>query len=73
MVQAFVVPKPGQEITGPEIRKFCLQSLGRFEVPRKVIILAALPKNATGKILKRELRKAGEVERGVVFEADDED
>ncbi len=26
----------------------------------------ALPKNATGKILKRELRKAGEVERGVV-------
>lgn len=73
MVQAFVVPKPGQEINGPDIRKFCLQSLGRFEVPRKVVILAALPKNATGKILKRELRKAGEVERGVVFEAEDED
>jgi long-chain acyl-CoA synthetase len=64
-VKAYVVPKPGAEITGPEIRKFCLQHLGNFEVPRQVVIIDSLPKSATGKILKRELRKQGEIERGI--------
>ena len=48
-----------------DIRAFCLQHLGRHEVPRKVIFMSELPKNAAGKIVKRELRKAGETERGV--------
>jgi long-chain acyl-CoA synthetase len=39
--------------------------LGRHEVPKKVIFLKELPKNAAGKIVKRELRKTGEIERGI--------
>ncbi len=64
-VQAFVVLKPGMEATGAEIRKFCLQNLGNFEVPRHVVFADNLPKSSTGKILKRELRKDGEIERGI--------
>ena len=64
-VKAYVVLKPGEEATGAEIRKFCLQHLGNFEVPRTVVITDKLPKSSTGKILKRELRKDGEVERGI--------
>jgi long-chain acyl-CoA synthetase len=39
--------------------------LGRHELPRRFIICATLPRNAAGKILKRELRRTGEVDRGV--------
>ncbi|MDD5035329.1 MAG: long-chain fatty acid--CoA ligase [Methylococcaceae bacterium] len=48
-----------------DIRAYCREHLGRHEIPRKIFILEELPKTATGKILKRELRKQGEVERGV--------
>ena len=62
---AFVVLQAGRELSGVDVRKFCAEHLGRHEVPRKVFFLAELPKNAAGKILKRELRKHGELERGV--------
>lgn len=62
---AFVALKENREITSREIRSFCQEHLGRHEVPRKVFFLPELPKNAAGKILKRELRKHGELERGV--------
>ena len=62
---AFVVLQAGRELSGVDVRKFCTEHLGRHEVPRKVFFLAELPKNAAGKILKRELRKHGELERGV--------
>ena len=48
------------------MRAWCSEHLGAHQVPRKVVIRDSLPKNATGKILKRELRRAGEIERGVV-------
>lgn len=63
---AWVALHDGQEVTAAEIRAFCRDRLGRHEVPRQVYFLPELPKNATGKILKRELNKRGEVERGVV-------
>jgi long-chain acyl-CoA synthetase len=62
---AHVVPKEGEEVTSAEVRAFCRDNLGRHEVPRRVVIRETLPKNAAGKILKRELRRAGELERGV--------
>lgn len=52
-------------VTEKEIRAFCHDHLGRHEVPKKVHLIDELPKNAAGKIVKRELRKQGEVERGV--------
>jgi long-chain acyl-CoA synthetase len=62
---AWVSLLEGHATTAADIRAFCRERLGRHEVPRKVHFLQELPKNATGKILKRELNKAGEVERGV--------
>ncbi|MCU0857980.1 MAG: long-chain fatty acid--CoA ligase [Pontiellaceae bacterium] len=53
-----------------DIRAFCRQHLGRHEVPKKIIFLPELPKNAAGKIIKRELRKRGEIERGVDLKQD---
>lgn len=62
---AYVSLKEGMTATTEDIRAFCHQNLGRHEVPRKVHFLPELPKNAAGKILKRALRKDGEIERGV--------
>ncbi len=62
---AFVVLKENAAATAADLRAFCREQLGRHEVPRKVFFRPELPKNAAGKILKRELRAAGELERGV--------
>lgn len=55
-VHALVVPKPGTEIAGEEIIDWCRDKLAGFKRPRTVEFLSLLPKNASGKILKRELR-----------------
>jgi long-chain acyl-CoA synthetase len=62
---AYIVLKEGFEAESSDIRGWCRQYLGSYEVPRKVKFLDALPKNAAGKIVKRVLNKQGEVERGV--------
>ncbi len=62
---AYVALKEEATATAPELRVYCLDNLGRHEVPRKFNFVPQLPKNAAGKILKRELRMAGEYERGV--------
>lgn len=61
----YVALKDGATATPEELRRFCRDNLGRYEVPRQIHLLPALPKNAAGKIMKRELRKGGEFERGV--------
>lgn len=58
-------------ITIARLRACCLENLGRHEVPRKFLFLPELPKNAAGKIMKRELRKHGELERGVLSRTPD--
>ncbi len=70
IVVAHVVPREGAALDVGTVRDWCREHLGPHQVPRKVVIREALPKNATGKILKRELRRAGEIERGVI--ADDQ-
>lgn len=65
-VVAFIVLKPGIAATAADFRSFCRDKLGRHQIPKKFVFISELPKNAAGKILKRELRKHGEVERGVV-------
>ena len=62
---AHVVPVEGAEVSGAEVKAFCRENLGKHQVPRKVVIRSSLPKNAAGKVLKRELRREGELERGV--------
>jgi acyl-CoA synthetase (AMP-forming)/AMP-acid ligase II len=55
-VKAVVVLKQGQTATADEIMQFCEGKLGGFERPRSVDFVDALPRNASGKVLKKELR-----------------
>jgi len=55
-VTAFVVPKPGESITEEEIIQFCKENLAGYKVPKKVVVLDELPKNPTGKVLKKDIR-----------------
>lgn len=65
IVIAHIVAEEGESLDASEVRRFCNQHLGQHQRPKKIILRDALPKNATGKILKRELRKQGELERGI--------
>jgi acyl-CoA synthetase (AMP-forming)/AMP-acid ligase II len=56
-VKAVVALKPETTATEDELIVFCQDSLAKFKCPRSVDIIDALPRNPTGKILKRELRK----------------
>jgi fatty-acyl-CoA synthase len=55
-VTAVVVPKAGETILEQEILDLCRRELAAFKCPKKIIIVDALPKTPTGKILKREMR-----------------
>jgi long-chain acyl-CoA synthetase len=60
---AVVTLKPGQTATEAELRSFVRGRLAAFKVPVKVIFWPEmLPRNANGKILKTELKKAFEKE-----------
>ena len=56
-VKAFVVRKPGAEVTPDELIGFARERIAAYKVPRSIDFIDALPRNPTGKILKRELRK----------------
>jgi len=56
-VKAIVVLRQGATATEQEIIDFCRGKLGGFERPRSVDIVEALPRNPTGKVLKRVLRE----------------
>ena len=53
---AFVALRPGRELTEDEVRDFVKANLARYKVPREVHFVDELPRNPTGKVLKRELR-----------------
>ncbi|MBN2514641.1 MAG: AMP-binding protein [Deltaproteobacteria bacterium] len=57
VVSAFVVPRPGQELTEEAIIGFCKENMAGYKVPKKVFIASALPMTASGKILKRKIRE----------------
>jgi acyl-CoA synthetase (AMP-forming)/AMP-acid ligase II len=56
-VKAVVVPRAGTSTTAEELMDFCRGKLGGFELPRSVDFVDALPRNPSGKVLKRVLRK----------------
>ncbi len=55
-VTAFVVAKPNESITEEEIIQFCKQNLAGYKVPKKVVVLDEIPKNPSGKVLKKDIR-----------------
>jgi acyl-CoA synthetase (AMP-forming)/AMP-acid ligase II len=54
--RAYVVCRPGQTLTEPEVIEFCRGRLAGYKVPRSVELRAELPHNASGKVLKYLLR-----------------
>ena len=56
-VKAVVVRKPGAELGPKELIDFARERIAGYKVPRSVDFVEALPRNPSGKILKRELRK----------------
>jgi fatty-acyl-CoA synthase len=56
-VVAVVVPKPGQALGEEDVLAHCRNALAGFKAPKAVVFTDALPKNPSGKLLKRELRQ----------------
>ena len=56
-VQAFVTLRNGQSVTAEELQAHCRENLSAYKCPRTIEFLDDLPKTATGKILRRELKE----------------
>ncbi len=56
-LRAFVVASEGASVTEDELKAYVKANLASYKVPREIVFLDELPRNATGKILKRELRE----------------
>src|SRR3954470_16832127 len=56
-LRAFVVKTNGASIGEEDIKSYVKEHLARYKVPREVVFLDELPRNPTGKVLKRELRE----------------
>jgi fatty-acyl-CoA synthase len=54
-LKAFVVTTKDQDLSEDEVKEYIRENLARYKVPREVEFLSQLPRNPTGKILKREL------------------
>ena len=54
---AFLVPRPGEALKEDEVIAWCREHMANFKVPRKVVLMDALPRNATGKVQKFKLRE----------------
>ena len=64
-LKAFVVTSSGKALSEDEVKEYVKSNLARYKVPREVEFLDELPRNPTGKILKRELveKETGEGEK----------
>ncbi len=54
--KAFIVVREGETLTEKDVRDFCKQNLATYKLPKQIEFRESLPKNATQKIMKRELR-----------------
>jgi long-chain acyl-CoA synthetase len=55
-VKAFVAPKPGQELIESELIAYCKERVAAYKYPRVIEVCDELPKSATGKVLKKQLK-----------------
>ena len=55
--KAFIVTRPGHELTEADVLAHCRERLANFKVPRQVQFISVLPRNPSGKILRRQLRE----------------
>jgi fatty-acyl-CoA synthase len=70
-LKAFVVVRDGQSVSEDELKAYVKDNLANYKVPREVVVVDELPRNATGKVLKRELVEQAEQAEGEDGEAED--
>ena len=56
-VHAYIVPK-GDLLTEEDVRDYCTQHLVKYKIPTVIVFMDELPKNTTGKILRRSLKQS---------------
>lgn len=56
-VMAVIALRPGQSMTSEEVIGYCKENMANYQSPKSVEFIEALPRNPSGKVLKRELRK----------------
>jgi acyl-CoA synthetase (AMP-forming)/AMP-acid ligase II len=54
-LRAFVVKEDGADVSEEDLKDYVKANLARYKVPREIVFVDELPRNATGKVLKREL------------------
>jgi fatty-acyl-CoA synthase len=54
-LRAFVVKAEGKDVSEDDLKGHVKENLARYKVPREIVFVDELPRNATGKVLKREL------------------
>lgn len=55
-VKACCVPKPGMEIEAGDVIAYARERIAAFKAPKSVVVIPEMPRNASGKILRRQLR-----------------
>jgi acyl-CoA synthetase (AMP-forming)/AMP-acid ligase II len=61
--RAFVLPRRGASVDPEELIAYCKERLANYKVPRSVVVVDELPRNASGKVLKTDLRVHQAAER----------
>jgi acyl-CoA synthetase (AMP-forming)/AMP-acid ligase II len=56
-LRAFVVLRDGHRVSDAEVMDYCRGALADYKRPKKVVFVRELPRNPTGKVMKRELRE----------------
>jgi acyl-CoA synthetase (AMP-forming)/AMP-acid ligase II len=56
-VKAVIVLKPGKVLDVPDLERHVRSRIAGFKVPRSFEVVTALPRNASGKVLRRQLRE----------------
>ena len=59
-LKAFVVPSGGKKPSEDELKKYVKENLANYKVPKAWVFLDELPRNATGKVLKKDLKEDGD-------------
>ena len=57
IAKAFVVLKPGENLTSEQLIEFCKGKIATYKLPREVVFVSELPRTPTGKLLRRVLRQ----------------
>ena len=63
-LKAFVVTSNGASVSEDDVKKHVKSNLANFKTPKQVVFIDELPRNATGKVLKKELKEKHEEEAG---------